>query len=549
MAERPTLNCLPNSASFGSFCPGWRLPSRISRWMARATFSKKRSFLSGVNAWATVPPSGAGGRSGAVGDDLPRPVRVEFPLDGNRQNSLSSYRQTFANVNVGAARGRARTARGCGRRTDPSPFCSWAPQPLAMGVPCEGGFLPSRDRGALAGRVCVPSRKPSSAPRWRTSPTLAVLPAQARRGRPAPRGRLDSRRAPASAVHHQGGAARQPAGRPAARQPRGRAARARPSACTRRPAPPAAPASWASPATTPQVWTELTARSLWTQRIRPDDVVLHCAGLTLFVGGLPVKDATRAPGRHLRAHRHRGVREGGHGPAGAQGQRAAQHPLVRDLPGRVRAQQLRHGPARAGTGAHHRRRRARGRHPGRAAAHRGRVGRVADRGHGQRRHGPHHLRGVRPSRAACTSTPRSSSSPRSSTPTAASRWRSNQGSPGSSSTRPSTASAARCCASAPGTASWFRTTECACGRTSFRIRCVGRTDDMLIVLGVNVFPSAIKDIICELTPETTGEMQIVLAAARTQGGAAHAHHRRVRQRRHRPGRAQGPRSRSWSRSG
>ena len=31
-------------------------------------------------------------------------------------------------------------------------------------------------------------------------------------------------------------------------------------------------------------------------------------------------------------------------------------------------------------------------------------------------------------------------------------------------------------------------TSCACGRTSFKLRCVGRTDDMMIVLGVNVFP-------------------------------------------------------------
>jgi phenylacetate-CoA ligase len=53
-------------------------------------------------------------------------------------------------------------------------------------------------------------------------------------------------------------------------------------------------------------------------------------------------------------------------------------------------------------------------------------------------------------------------------------------------------------------------TSCACGRTSFLLRCVGRTDDMLIVLGVNVFPSAIKDTICALAPETTGEMQVVL---------------------------------------
>lgn len=45
------------------------------------------------------------------------------------------------------------------------------------------------------------------------------------------------------------------------------------------------------------------------------------------------------------------------------------------------------------------------------------------------------------------------------------------------------------------------------------IRCVGRTDDMLIVLGVNIFPSAVRDIVQSLRPRTTGAMQIVLPVA------------------------------------
>jgi phenylacetate-CoA ligase len=53
-------------------------------------------------------------------------------------------------------------------------------------------------------------------------------------------------------------------------------------------------------------------------------------------------------------------------------------------------------------------------------------------------------------------------------------------------------------------------TSCACGRTGFKLRCVGRTDDMLIVLGVNVFPSAIKDVVSSFHPAATGEIQIVL---------------------------------------
>ena len=36
---------------------------------------------------------------------------------------------------------------------------------------------------------------------------------------------------------------------------------------------------------------------------------------------------------------------------------------------------------------------------------------------------------------------------------------------------------------------------CACGRTSPRIRCIGRTDDMLIYKGMNVFPTAVRDLV------------------------------------------------------
>jgi phenylacetate-CoA ligase len=54
-------------------------------------------------------------------------------------------------------------------------------------------------------------------------------------------------------------------------------------------------------------------------------------------------------------------------------------------------------------------------------------------------------------------------------------------------------------------------TSCECGRTGFKLRCVGRTDDMLIVLGVNVFPSAVKDIVSSFYPRSTGEIQIQLS--------------------------------------
>jgi len=54
------------------------------------------------------------------------------------------------------------------------------------------------------------------------------------------------------------------------------------------------------------------------------------------------------------------------------------------------------------------------------------------------------------------------------------------------------------------------TTPCSCGRKSFRLRCIGRTDDMLIIRGVNVFPAAIKDVVNGFRPKTNGEVRIVL---------------------------------------
>jgi phenylacetate-CoA ligase len=52
-------------------------------------------------------------------------------------------------------------------------------------------------------------------------------------------------------------------------------------------------------------------------------------------------------------------------------------------------------------------------------------------------------------------------------------------------------------------------TTCPCGRTGPMIRCFGRTDDMLIVRGVNVFPSAIQDIVGAMQPDTTGVVRIL----------------------------------------
>ena len=50
---------------------------------------------------------------------------------------------------------------------------------------------------------------------------------------------------------------------------------------------------------------------------------------------------------------------------------------------------------------------------------------------------------------------------------------------------------------------------CPCGRTSPRIRCVGRTDDMLIYKAMNVFPSAIREVVLEeYAADVAGPMRI-----------------------------------------
>ena len=60
------------------------------------------------------------------------------------------------------------------------------------------------------------------------------------------------------------------------------------------------------------------------------------------------------------------------------------------------------------------------------------------------------------------------------------------------------------------------TSRCACGRDTMRVRCIGRTDDMLIVRGVNVFPSAVREVVAafagvpgaiSIRPRTKGPRQ------------------------------------------
>jgi phenylacetate-CoA ligase len=53
-----------------------------------------------------------------------------------------------------------------------------------------------------------------------------------------------------------------------------------------------------------------------------------------------------------------------------------------------------------------------------------------------------------------------------------------------------------------------KTSPCPCGRTGPRIRCIGRTDDMLIVRGVNVFPSAVREVVNEFAPQVSGHILV-----------------------------------------
>ena len=54
------------------------------------------------------------------------------------------------------------------------------------------------------------------------------------------------------------------------------------------------------------------------------------------------------------------------------------------------------------------------------------------------------------------------------------------------------------------------TEPCACGRHSFRFNVLGRSDDMFIVKGVNVFPLSVQEALLSLRPQVTGEFFIEL---------------------------------------
>jgi phenylacetate-CoA ligase len=56
----------------------------------------------------------------------------------------------------------------------------------------------------------------------------------------------------------------------------------------------------------------------------------------------------------------------------------------------------------------------------------------------------------------------------------------------------------------------LNTEPCPCGLPGMRMKYRGRVDDLLIVKGVNVFPSALKGVVDSFIPRLTGEMRVVL---------------------------------------
>jgi phenylacetate-CoA ligase len=53
------------------------------------------------------------------------------------------------------------------------------------------------------------------------------------------------------------------------------------------------------------------------------------------------------------------------------------------------------------------------------------------------------------------------------------------------------------------------TAPCRCGRTGFRFRVVGRSDEMVVVRGLNLFPTMVAAVLSEM-PELSGDYRIVL---------------------------------------
>ncbi|MFI8221250.1 phenylacetate--CoA ligase family protein [Streptomyces sp. NPDC085932] len=59
-------------------------------------------------------------------------------------------------------------------------------------------------------------------------------------------------------------------------------------------------------------------------------------------------------------------------------------------------------------------------------------------------------------------------------------------------------------------------TSCPCGRGAPRIRCIGRTDDMLIYKAMNVFPTAIRDVVLDVAADLVSPRMRVRKSHRNQ---------------------------------
>ncbi len=51
---------------------------------------------------------------------------------------------------------------------------------------------------------------------------------------------------------------------------------------------------------------------------------------------------------------------------------------------------------------------------------------------------------------------------------------------------------------------------CECGRSGFRFKMLGRSDDMITIKGISVFPGAVNDVISKFLNSLTGEFEIWL---------------------------------------
>ena len=75
-----------------------------------------------------------------------------------------------------------------------------------------------------------------------------------------------------------------------------------------------------------------------------------------------------------------------------------------------------------------------------------------------------------------------------------------------------------------------RTSPCWCGRTGPRVRCVGRTDDMLIVRGSTSSRRRCGDVVGGFAPRVSGYIRAPARVRRRQAGAAPPRRRRARRR-------------------